>query len=454
MSKTATLAKQQMKDVITSAINKAIQNGALPEGDIPEFIIEKPADKSNGDLATNCALVSAKTFRMPPFKIAQAITENIDLEGTLFTKFETAGPGFINFFLSQSYYSKVLKEVEEEKENFGQSNYGQGEKVMVEFVSANPTGPMHMGNARGGAYGDSLARIMSFCGYDVTKEYYLNDKLVYTENKFDSRIEYTFISNDLNKEHVCPNCSAVFKCSDNNYSCPYCGTYYNIDYIDKDLGGKYHYDRVLRSNKYRIITWIVDIIICLILTYIFIKNTSRTFNEYDISKIFIYGGILSLILYYFFYILDAYLVLGPIKRYKDKINQKQIEFWNRTKIDKKKFFNNLNFEIRKKYYSNPNIIDYDIIDYDDFSEYTKNDILYVKVDVYVRIVEFKDNKIISNYKVDNFVLKKVNKNTLENNGDLNIIKCSNCGASVDVLKGECEYCHTIIKAIQEWVIDE
>ena len=135
MSKTATLAKQQMKDVITSAINKAIQNGALPEGDIPEFIIEKPADKSNGDLATNCALVSAKTFRMPPFKIAQAITENIDLEGTLFTKFETAGPGFINFFLSQSYYSKVLKEVEEEKENFGQSNYGQGEKVMVEFVN-------------------------------------------------------------------------------------------------------------------------------------------------------------------------------------------------------------------------------------------------------------------------------------------------------------------------------
>ena len=159
-------------------------------------------------------------------------------------------------------------------------------------------------------------------------------------------------------------------------------------------------------------------------------------------------------MYYFFYTLDAYLVLGPIKRYKDKINQKQIEFWNRTKIDKKKFFNNLNFEIRKKYYSNPNIIDYDIIDYDDFSEYTKNDILYVKVDVYVRIVEFKDNKIVSNYIVDNFVLKKVNKNTLENKGDLNIIKCSNCGASVDVLKGECEYCHTAIKAIQEWVSDE
>lgn len=291
-------------------------------------------------------------------------------------------------------------------------------------------------------------------GIIAQKEYYLQDRLIYTENKFDTRIEYSFISNSFDNNYVCPNCSASFKSSDNNYSCPYCGTYYNIDYTDKDLGGKYHYDRVLRSNKYKIITGIVDIIICLILTYIFIKNTSRTFNEYDISKIFIYGGILSLILYYFFYILDAYLVLGPIKRYKDKINQKQIEFWRRTNIDKKKFFNNLNFEIRKKYYSDSNIIDYDIIDYDDFSEYTKNDILYVKVKVYVRIVEFKNGKIISYYKEDEFVLKRVNKKIMENSGDVNIIKCSNCGASVDVLKGECEYCYTKINPIQEWEIIE
>ncbi len=291
-------------------------------------------------------------------------------------------------------------------------------------------------------------------GIIAQKEYYLKDRLIYTENKFDTRIEYSFISNSSDNNYVCPNCSASFKSSDNNYSCPYCGTYYNIDYTDKDLGGKYHYDRVLRSNKYRIITGIVDIIICLILTYIFIKNTSRTFNEYDISKIFIYGGILSLILYYFFYILDAYLVLVPIKRYKDKINQKQIEFWRRTNIDKKKFFNNLNFEIRKKYYSDSSIIDYDIIDYDDFSEYIKNDILYVKVKVYVRIVEFKNGKIISYYKEDEFVLKRVNKKIMENSEDVNIIKCFNCGASVDVLKGECEYCHTKINPIQEWEIIE
>lgn len=175
MSKTAMLAKQQMKDVITSAIEKAIKEGALPQGDIPEFIIETPADKTNGDLATNAAMVSAKAFRMPPFKIAQAIKENISLEGTLFTKFETAGPGFINFFLSPTYYARVLKEVEQEKDDFGKSNFGNGEKVMVEFVSANPTGPMHMGNARGGALGDCLASVLEKAGYDVWREFYVND---------------------------------------------------------------------------------------------------------------------------------------------------------------------------------------------------------------------------------------------------------------------------------------
>jgi arginyl-tRNA synthetase len=175
MSKTAYTAKKQMKDVITSAITKAIEKGTLPQGEIPEFIIETPSDRTHGDLATNAAMASSKSFRMPPFKIAQAITENISLEGTLFSKFETAGPGFINFFLSPIYYAKVLKEVEEEKENFGRSNFGNKEKVMVEFVSANPTGPMHMGNARGGALGDCLAAVLDMAGYEVWREFYVND---------------------------------------------------------------------------------------------------------------------------------------------------------------------------------------------------------------------------------------------------------------------------------------
>lgn len=290
-------------------------------------------------------------------------------------------------------------------------------------------------------------------GIIALKEYYLNNKLIYTERCFDSRMEYSFISDDLDDTYICPNCSATYKISDNNYNCPYCGTYYNIDYTDKELGNKYHYDRVLRSNKYRVITGIVDIVFSLIISFIFIKYTSRTFNVYDISKVFIYGGILSLILYYFFYIMDAYVILEPIKVYKDKINEKQIEFWNRTKIDKKKFYNNLNFEIRKKYYSTNDIIDYDVIDYDDFSEYRTDNNLFVKIKIYVRIMKFINNKIIPSYIEDEIVLKKENRNVLEND-DLKAIKCSNCGASIDVLKGECEYCHTKINSIQEWVIDD
>lgn len=175
MSKTAFLAKAQAKEIIISAVQKAIEEGKLPKGDIPQFIIEEPADKSHGDLATNVAMAGARCFRMPPFKIAQAVCESACLENTLFSKLETAGPGFINFFLSPIYYSKVLKEIETEKDNYGSSTYGNGKKIMVEFVSANPTGPMHLGNARGGALGDCLASVLEKAGYSVWKEFYVND---------------------------------------------------------------------------------------------------------------------------------------------------------------------------------------------------------------------------------------------------------------------------------------
>jgi len=134
-------------------------------------------------------------------------------------------------------------------------------------------------------------------GIRCKKFYYINNILKHTETKFDSRIEYTFISQEEeNKDYSCPNCGRDAKVKDFKEGCPYCRTRYNIEYTDKDLGSKYHYDRVLRSNKYRIITAIIDLVISLIISYIFIKTTSRTFNNYDVSKIFIYGFILSLIL--------------------------------------------------------------------------------------------------------------------------------------------------------------
>ncbi len=175
MAHTAKTAKEQLETVIKSAIEKAVEKGQLPNAELPKFIIETPADRTHGDLATNAAMAGAKAFRMPPFKIAQAITENIELENTYFEKCETAGPGFINFFYSSAFYTSVLRDVENEKENFGRTDFGKGEKVMVEFVSANPTGPMHMGNARGGALGDCLAAVLDYAGYDVWREFYVND---------------------------------------------------------------------------------------------------------------------------------------------------------------------------------------------------------------------------------------------------------------------------------------
>lgn len=292
-------------------------------------------------------------------------------------------------------------------------------------------------------------------GIRCQKEYYIDNKLAHKEKLFDSRIEYTYImDNNINEEYECPNCGMKSPLKDFIDGCPYCKTYYNMDYSEKDLGSKYHYDRVLKSNIYRVITLIVDIIISIIISFIFIKLTSRTFNNYDIIKIFIYGIILSLILYYFFYIADAYIILSPIKKYKDKENKKQIEFWKRTKINKKKFFNNLNYEIRKKYYSKENIIDYDILDYTNFKDYEVNGVLYVDVTADLRIVTYENKKLKSKIITQTYTMKK-NKNTLLNLGTKeNIIRCANCGASIDVTKGKCEYCHSEIKYLQEWILEE
>ena len=172
---TYTQAVAQLHTAVETAIKKAIAAGALPEAALPDFIIETPADTSHGDFATNAAMAGAKAFRMPPFKIAQAITENLDLSGTFFDRFETAGPGFINFFLGSGYYAAVVAEVLSNPEGYGSSDFGKGEKVMVEFVSANPTGPMHMGNARGGALGDCLAAVLDKAGYAAYREFYVND---------------------------------------------------------------------------------------------------------------------------------------------------------------------------------------------------------------------------------------------------------------------------------------
>ena len=291
-------------------------------------------------------------------------------------------------------------------------------------------------------------------GIIFEKQYYLNNELKLQETDFDSRIEYTFISNELeNKDYICPNCGMESKIKNFTDGCLYCKTYYNLEYTNKDLGSKYHYDRVLKNNTYRIVTFIIDLIISILISYIFIRFTSRTFNNIDIFKIFIYGLILSLILYYFFYLLDAYVILTPIKIYKDKMNQKQREFWNNTKLDKKKFYNNLNYELAKYYFKNDNIIDYDILDYLKFESFNKDNNLFIKVILEIRVIEFINNKLSSKIIKEVVILRKNNNDVLEVKNGVNLIKCHNCGASIDINKGFCDYCHSEIKYLQEWILD-
>ncbi len=175
MSKIVIKTRNELNKIIISALNKAFKENLLTKNELPTFTIESPAERAHGDLATNIAMASAKIFRMSPMKIANIICSNIDLSNSMFEKFEIAAPGFINFFYSDKFYSLILKDIEELKENYGRSDFGKNEKVMVEFVSANPTGPMHMGNARGGALGDCLAAVMDTAGYDVYREFYVND---------------------------------------------------------------------------------------------------------------------------------------------------------------------------------------------------------------------------------------------------------------------------------------
>ena len=175
MSKIVKETEIELKNIIEQAVKKAVSNGALPEAEMPQFNIEKPANKDNGDYSTNVAMAGARAFKKAPRMIAEAIASCIDLDGTAFERVEIAGPGFMNFFLSQQFYSNVLKDVFSCGKDYGKSDYGQGKRVLVEFVSANPTGPMHIGNARGGAIGDCLASVLDWAGFSVNREFYVND---------------------------------------------------------------------------------------------------------------------------------------------------------------------------------------------------------------------------------------------------------------------------------------
>ncbi len=174
--------KDKIRKIVLDAAQKGFEKGLLPTDQVPDMEIEAPRNSSHGDFSTNFALVSAAIQKMPPRKIAQSLVSSIEIlceesvqTANLIEKIEIAGPGFINFFLSKQAWHPVVDRILEQDKKYGVSEIGGNEKVQVEFVSANPTGPLHVGHGRGAAVGDSVGNILSFAGFDVKKEYYIND---------------------------------------------------------------------------------------------------------------------------------------------------------------------------------------------------------------------------------------------------------------------------------------
>ena len=194
-------AKDQAADLAMKAYQAAVSDGTLPQAEVKTAPVEIPKDTANGDFTTTFALAASKLLRQPPRNIAQALLDHMDLSGTYFASAEIAGPGFLNFRLNDSWYEGVCAAVESEGADYGTNDGLRGKKYMVEFVSANPTGPMHMGNARGGVLGDTLSSVLAACGADVTREFYVNDA-GHQIDKFAHSIEARYLQIIQGEENV------------------------------------------------------------------------------------------------------------------------------------------------------------------------------------------------------------------------------------------------------------
>lgn len=194
-------AKDQAAALAMAAYQAAVADGTLPQAQVKTAPVEIPKDTANGDFTTTFALAASKALRQPPRNIAQALLDHMDLAGTYFASAEIAGPGFLNFRLNPSWYEGVCSAVEQEGDAYGTSDHLKGQKIMVEFVSANPTGPMHIGNARGGVLGDALAAVLERAGYDVWREFYVNDAGNQI-HKFAMSIDARYLQLVLGEENV------------------------------------------------------------------------------------------------------------------------------------------------------------------------------------------------------------------------------------------------------------
>ena len=296
-------------------------------------------------------------------------------------------------------------------------------------------------------------------GILINKKYIKDDKMLHEEKEFNPRILYSYIvKEELDKEHTCPNCGATFTPKETTV-CPYCRSIYNLDYTEKELSARYHYDQIIHNYTYIAVTLLIDFIVCEIFSFIYFYNTGRTFMMFDMLKAFGFGLLFTLIFFYAFYVLDAVIITLPVKIIKNKENSKKIKVWNeleKLNVNKKEFFNNFNSSLYEHYYKPDNdIIDYDVLDYKEYSYFNDDkNRLNIKVTISVRIVRLVNNIIKSEVIDDTLVLRKNEIEQSELDKGLNLIKCHNCGASIDASKSNCSYCRTPVHYLQSWYIVE
>lgn len=293
-------------------------------------------------------------------------------------------------------------------------------------------------------------------GIILEKEYYKDNKFLYKEKFFDSRMTFSY-EFDHNGEMSCKNCGKTGTMDDFVNGCPYCHTAFNMEYQKKELGSKHYYDLTIKSKKYIITTLCIDLVVTFFIVLFYLLTTSRTFYFFDMMKVVAGTLLIGLLLFYVFYYLDAFFILPSIRKKKEAINEQQKEFWKEldaTEDDKTRLFNNIHYALRQYYYSDreKNVIDFDIMDFNSFKINNKNP-LTITANIEIRIVKYEKGTIHSEKMDQDYCFVKADKHE-ELKGGANIIDCPNCGASINVNDTECSYCGTSINRYQEWFLQE
>lgn len=296
-------------------------------------------------------------------------------------------------------------------------------------------------------------------GIRLCKNYWKGNKLLYRALGFDPSISYTYVVSGHDDDLLtCPNCGAQFRENEAFEACPFCGTFWNIDYDRKLLGAREHYNLLLKNGLYRFIALVLALVTGIPAAILLMRSISRTWNAFDQLKTAALALGFVALAFLFFYFVDAKLILGPLRRQKERQNAREAAFWAdlaREDCDKTRFFNNLNFELARLFYGQtPDIIDYDILDYEDFTRLQSANELMVRVRLRLRTIHYRKGRIEANLRSESYTLRynPEHAELAQLDGDATVIACRGCGASIDVLSGRCSSCGRPNLSYQAWYL--